>query len=347
MVENPYEPAIETEEALEEHLSRPNRRVINAVGQDDGDIVLLGAGGKMGPTLARMAKRAVTDAGVDKKIVAVSRFSDPGIREQLEGMGIEAIAADLLDQHAIEALPDAGAVVYLAGRKFGSTDNTSLTWVMNAFVPGMVARRYASARIVALSSGNIYPFVAIDSGGADESVAPDPVGQYAQSCLAREQVFEYFSRANHTPLCLIRLNYANDLRYGVLLDVAQMVNDGQTIDLAMGYVNVIWGGDANTAVLAALAACEIPPRIINITGLEAIAIRDVAERFGQLMNRKPVFSGSESSTSLMSNAGRYRKELGGPTISVDQMIRWIVHWVKIGGTTMKKPTHFQTRDGKF
>ena len=347
MPEDLCEPALETPEALEEHLSRPSSRATKAIAQTQGDILLLGAGGKMGPTLARMAKRAVNDAGVDKKVVAVSRFSDAGICEQLERSGIETIAADLLDQQAIDRLPDAGAVIYLVGRKFGSTENTSLTWATNAFLPGLVARRFASARIVALSSGNVYPFVAIDSGGADESVTPGPVGQYAQSCLAREQVFDYFCRSNHTPVCLIRLNYANDLRYGVLLDVALLVKNRQPIDLAMGFVNVIWGGDANAAVLSALSACKTPPHIFNIAGQEAVAIRDVAERFGQLLDRKPIFIGTETSTSLLSDAERYCRELGGPAISVEQMIRWIAHWLKIGGPTMNKPTHFQTRDGKF
>jgi nucleoside-diphosphate-sugar epimerase len=338
---------LETEEQLDERLSRPTPELIEDLARLPGDLVILGVGGKMGPTLARMARRAADEAGDRRHVIGVSRFSEPGLQEELEAAGVETITCDLLDRAAVARLPDAPNVIFMAGRKFGSTGDEARTWAMNAYVPALVAERYRDARIVVFSSGNVYPLVPVASGGATEECPPAPIGEYAQSVLARERVFEYFSRVHGTPMVLLRLNYAIDLRYGVLLDVAQRVAARMPIDLTMGHVNVIWQGDANAIALRALTLCESPPKVLNVTGPETISVRWLASEFGARLGIQPVFEGCEAATALLSNAARCFKYFGYPTVPLAQMIDWVAHWVKIGGPTLSKPTHFEQREGRF
>jgi nucleoside-diphosphate-sugar epimerase len=338
---------LETEEQLDERLSRPTPELIEDLARLPGDLVILGVGGKMGPTLARMARRAADEAGDRRHVIGVSRFSEPGLQEELEAAGVETITCDLLDRAAVARLPDAPNVIFMAGRKFGSTGDEARTWAMNAYVPALVAERYRDARIVVFSSGNVYPLVPVALGGATEECPPAPIGEYAQSVLARERVFEYFSRVHGTPMVLLRLNYAIDLRYGVLLDVAQRVAARMPIDLTMGHVNVIWQGDANAIALRALTLCESPPKVLNVTGPETISVRWLASEFGARLGIQPVFEGCEAATALLSNAARCFKYFGYPTVPLAQMIDWVAHWVKIGGPTLSKPTHFEQREGRF
>lgn len=338
---------LETIEDLEEALSRPSTGLVEDLKRLDGDILILGVGGKMGPTLARMARRALDEAGSDARVIGVARFSDPAARDSLEAHGIETITADLLDRGNLAALPDAPNIVYMAGRKFGSTGQESLTWAMNVYLPGVVAERFPESRIAAFSTGNVYPFYPVDSPGPTEQDATGPIGEYAQSCLGRERMFQHFSLAHNTPVCIIRLNYAIDLRYGVLLDIATKVHEGRTIDLSMGHANVIWQGDANDWSLRALALCASPAAILNLTGPGVMAVRDVARRFGEILGREPELTGIESPTALLNNAAKANELFGPPRVDLEQMIRWTAAWVQQGGATLSKPTHFEVRDGKF
>ena len=340
-------PLIETEQDLEEALSRPSPADVEAASALDGDLMLLGVGGKMGPSLARLARRACHEAGVSKRIIGVSRFSNPGLAAELEHHGIEAISCDLLDRASLEALPDAPNVIFMTGRKFGSTGQEWLTWAMNVLVPAMVAERFRNSRIVAFSTGNVYPLTPVSSGGPAESDTPSPVGEYAQSCLGRERMFQYFSEKYSTAVAILRLNYAIDLRYGVLHDVAGKVWRREPIDVSMGFVNVIWQTDANSVALRAFARCEAPPFILNLTGPETISIRRVAEQFGRIFGIEPVFAGTEMQTALLSNAAECHRLFGRPQVSVEQMIRWVAHWIEIGGRSLDKATHYDRRDGKF
>jgi nucleoside-diphosphate-sugar epimerase len=329
---------IQTEAELEEIMSRPCPALIEDMARIEGDLILLGVAGKMGPTMARLARRAWDLAGRSSRIIGVARFSDPGV---------ETITADLLDEKALAALPEIPNVIYLAARKFGSTGNEPLTWAMNTWLPAMVAQRYRNSRIVALSTGNVYPFSPAAGPGPDESILVGPVGEYAQSCLGRERMFQYFSDEYGTPVTLIRLNYAIDLRYGVLLDIASKVFNGQPIDLTMGHVNVIWQGDANTAILRSLRHCAAPPFILNLTGRETLSVRSLAQEFGKRFGKQPVITSSEAPTALLSNAARYHEMMGPPVVSLERMLDWVAHWVTIGGLMWNKPTKFQSRDGKF
>jgi nucleoside-diphosphate-sugar epimerase len=360
-------PPIETEPQLEAALSEPTPEVCDALARLDGDLMLLGVGGKMGPTMAKMARRAIDLAGLNKRVIGVARFSAPGLEEDLNRVGVETIACDLLADHALELLPCVPNIVYLVGMKFGTTGAEALTWAMNVYLPALVARRFRSSRIVALSTGNVYPLTPVGSGGPTEEHPTGPVGEYAQSCLGRERMFQYFSGQYGTKVTLIRLNYAIDLRYGVLLDVAQRVYARMPVDLTMGYANVIWQRDANVIILRSLELCDSPPAILNLTGPETLSIRAVAKRFGETFGIEPQFAGAASETALLSNASKCWR-LFGPSVphavsSVphptgvghpeewrtrpDQMIEWIAHWVKTGGRTLGKPTHFEQRDGKF
>jgi nucleoside-diphosphate-sugar epimerase len=334
-------------DALDEYLSRPTPEVIDAMRALDGDLLILGVGGKMGPSLAALARRACDQAGIAKRIIGVSRFSSAQAREQLEAAGIEAIACDLLDEAALAALPDAPNIIYMAGMKFGATGREAQTWALNAFLPGMVVRRFRRSRFVLFSSGNVYPFVPVASGGCAEATPPAPVGEYAMSVLGRERVFEHFARELDVPGLIFRLNYAVEMRYGVLLDVAQKVWTGEPIDLGMGYANVIWQGDANALALRALALAETPPRVLNVTGPETISIRALAAQFGRLLGREPLLIGSEQPNALLSNAGLAHALLGRPRVPLDRVIEWAADWVRRGGPTLGKPTKFETRDGRF
>jgi dTDP-4-dehydrorhamnose reductase len=338
---------ITTETALEELLSRPDPALVASLGRLEGDLLILGVAGKMGPTLARMARRALDAAGNPARVIGVSRFSSPGIREQLEAAGVQTLSADLLDRQAVAQLPDAPHVILMAGRKFGSTGGEPLTWAMNAYVPALVAERYRASRIVAFSTGNVYDLSPVSGGGSTETTPPHPIGEYAQSCLGRERILAHFAQQNGTPMTLMRLNYAVELRYGILLDVARQVFAGQPIDLTMGNANVIWQGDANRYALRCLELAANPPTILNVTGPEIISIRAIARQFGELFGVEPRFQGQEADTALLNNAARAHRLFGYPYVPLGTIVRWVAHWVSIGGATLDKPTHFQEREGKF
>ncbi len=330
-------------EALEDLLSLPSRSLIDELASLDGDLMILGVGGKMGPTLARLARRAMPG----RRIIGVARFSDAALRDRLQGWGVETVTANLLDRDALQALPRVRNIIFAAGHKFGASGNPALTWAMNTWLPGMVAETFADSRIVAFSTGNVYALSAPSSGGAHEGTLPSPVGEYAQSCLGRERMFEYFSMQNGTAGRIVRLNYAIDLRYGVLLDIATRVHQGQPIALGMGHVNVIWQGDANIQVLRCLRHCSTPSSPINITGPETLSVRRLAQQFGERFGRTPAFSGEEAPTALLSNTQLAQSMFGPPRVGVDTMLDWVADWVRRGGSTYNKPTKFEVRDGGF
>ena len=338
---------IKTETQLESYLSEPTDEVIAALAALDGDILILGVGGKMGPSLAKQAKRAIDRAGITKNVIGVSRFSTPDVQEDLQNAGIETITADLLSEKSLQDLPDTQNVILMAGRKFGSTSNESLTWAMNSYMPGRVAEKFRNSRLVVFSTGNVYPLTPISHGGATENSEVAPMGEYAQSCLSRERICTYFSSQFGTPMAILRLNYAIDLRYGILLDIAEKVYAEEPISLEMGNVNVVWQGDANAIALRAFAHCQSPPLILNVTGPETVSVRYLASCFGTLFNKSPRFEGEAAATALLSNASRCHQLFGYPRVSLGQMVEWVAEWVKIGGTTLRKPTHFEVRDGKF
>jgi dTDP-4-dehydrorhamnose reductase len=338
---------IDTEEELEERLSRPSEADANAIAALDGDLIILGAGGKMGPSLARLARRAADQAGAKKRIIAIARFTNPNIQSQLSSAGIETIACDLLEPGAFADLPDTPNVIFMAARKFGTTGSEYLTWAMNTYLPGLVAERYRDARIVAFSTGNVYPLQPVKDGGARESTPVDPQGEYAQSALGRERMFEYGSAKWETPVVILRLNYAIDLRYGVLVDIATSVFHRRPIDLSMAAVNVIWQGDANAACLRSFAHCQSPPLILNITGPETLSVRSIAQEFGRRFGIEAHFTSEEMPTALLSNATKAHELLGTPAVEACEMMDWIANWIKRGGVMLNKPTHFQSRDGKF
>ena len=332
---------------LYEQLLKPGEALVEDIRKVDGDILVLGAGGKMGPGLCRLAKQAVEEAGVKNKIIAVSRFSEEGLQKELNEMGVETIAADLLDENALMSLPETLNVIFMAGMKFGTKGRESQTWAMNTYLPGRVAEKYRNSRIVAFSTGNVYPLTGVEAGGAVENTPPSPIGEYAQSCLGRERMFQYFSAKNNTPVFIYRLNYANDVKYGVLIDLAQSIREEKPIDLTMGHVNLIWQNDANEIALRALHHCSSPARIMNITGKETLSIRELANEIGRHLNKQPQFNGTEQSTALLSNADESVKVFGEPRTSTAQMIELISHWIMSGGSTINKPTHFQERQGQF
>jgi nucleoside-diphosphate-sugar epimerase len=337
---------IKTEIELETLLSEPTEEVVAAFRELPGDIILLGVAGKMGPTLARMAQRASTLAGTPRRVIGVSRFSAGG-EEALQAAGVETIRCDLLDEEDVARLPQAPNILYLAGRKFGSTGDEPATWAMNAYIPGVVCRRFRNSRISALSSGNIYGLVPVAGGGSREEDSPQPLGEYAMSCLARERLFEFFSRALEIPMTLIRLNYACELRYGVLVDLAERIRQGQPVDLRMGYLNTIWQGDANAMILCALGQAVVPPLVLNLTGQELLSVRSVCERMSQIMNKPVRFEGNEMATALLSDSRRARALFGPPRVPASRLIEWVAGWVMKGGRSLGKPTHFESRDGRF
>lgn len=343
----PLPTSINTVAELEDVMTTPTAALIAALRELPGDLLILGASGKMGPSLARLAKRASDQAGVRKRVIGVARFSNAAARTALEQAGVEALSCDLLDPQAIQQLPEIENVMYMIGMKFGTTGREAETWAVNAYIAAVVAQKFKRSRIVLFSTGNVYPLTPVKFGGSSEGDATGPLGEYAQSALARERIFEYFCRQNDTPGVILRLNYAIDLRYGVLLDVAQRVFSGQTIDLSMGHANVIWQGDANAAALRCFAHAQTPPLVLNLTGPETVSIRRLAERFGELLGRTPVFVNEESETALLSDAGRLFDLFGYPTIALEQMIAWVAQWVKNAGPTLNKPTHFETRTGRF
>ncbi|WP_168119643.1 NAD(P)-dependent oxidoreductase [Paenibacillus sp. HB172176] len=336
-----------TLEELEAKLAEPSKALVEDMKSIDGDIMLLGVGGKMGPSLAKLAMNAIKEAGVSKRVIGVSRFSEAGLREQLEAEGVETIACDLLDDEQLQKLPEVENVIYMAGTKFGTYGKEYFTWAMNSYLPGRVAEKYKNARIVAFSTGNVYPFMPLAYGGAVETTPPAPIGEYGSSCLGRERVFEYFSRKYDTPLAIYRLNYAIDLRYGVLLEIAKSVRAQKPISLAMGHVNCIWQGDANEIAIRALKVCSNPVNVLNVTGPETISVRWLAQEFGRRFGVEPVFEGEESPNALLNNASKANQLFGYPKVSLLQMIDWMTEWLEADGATINKPTHFQERAGKY
>jgi len=330
-------------QALEDEMTRPCDALVRDLGSAPGDIMVLGVGGKMGPTLARMAKRAAPG----RKVVGVARFSQPGLREELQGHGVECIEADLLSREALAALPEAPNIVFMAGRKFGSTGSEWLTWAMNAHVPALVAERFARSRIVAFSTACVYPFVRTDGNGAGEDVPPEaPSGEYANSCVARERMFQHFSHEHRTPGRLLRLSYAIDMRYGVLHDVARKVLKREPIDLAMGHANIIWQGEANDWALRSLAHCDTPTSPLNISG-PRISIREVAAALGRRLGVQPVLAGTEAPTAWLVDCQEAFRLFGPPRVGLDTMLDWTADWVGRGGDSLGKPTHYEARDGKY
>ena len=334
-------PTITTVAELEEILSRPTEADIEAARNLGGDLIILGAAGKMGPSLAARAKRAIDLAGLHHRVIAVSRSGQP------IAPGIETIAADLLDRDAIARLPNAPNVIFMAGRKFGTEGAQHLTWASNVLIPAWTAERYRESRIVVFSSGNVYPFRTYEQGGATEDTPTDPVGEYAQSVRARERIFEHYAERNGTRSVLFRLNYAVEMRYGVLADIGRKVLDGQPIDVTNGYVNVIWQADANSYALRSFPLCSAPPAVLNVTGPETLSVRDVAEHFGEIFHRQPTIEGSEAASALLNDASKCHRLFGPPSITPDEMIKWFAPWIFDGRESLDKPTHFEARDGRF
>ena len=334
-------------EQVYQDLLQPSDALVADVAKLDGDIIILGAGGKMGPALARLTKQAIDKAGVNKKVIAVSRFSEAGLQSALNKEGIETISADLLEDEQLRALPDVKNVLYLAGTKFGTHGKESFTWAMNSYLPGRVADKYKHSNIVVFSTGNVYPLTPVVMGGASETYPPEPLGEYAQSCLGRERIFQYSSSKYDTPILIYRLNYANDVTYGVLLEIAKSVKESKPINLKMGNVNVIWQGDANEIAIRSLLHCAVPSKILNVTGPEILSVRWIAEEFGQLFGKEPCFINEEQPTALLSNASECSSLFGYPKTPVKKIIELLAEWLNQGGKTINKETHFQERTGKY
>jgi len=332
---------------LEELLSEPSPAAVDAMRQVGGDVVVLGVAGKMGPTLARMARRAIDAAGGSHRVVGVARFSSPGGQAALEQHGIETIRCDLLDEDALARLPDVPNVIFMAGRKFGSTGDEPLTWAMNAHLPALVCRRYRTSRIVAFSTGNVYGLTPSSRGGSREDDAPAPVGEYAMSCLGRERLFEHFSRTYGTQVAILRLNYAVEMRYGVLIDLAGRVSKREPIDLTMGYFNAVWQGDANAMALAALAHASSPPLIVNLAGREELSVRETCIELARHLGVEVSFTGREAADALLSDGARGWARLGMPRVDAARLLAWTADWIRRRGEVYGKPTHFESRSGRF
>jgi len=338
---------IETEEALDEVLTRPRPELIQFIKSVRSPLVILGAGGKMGPSLAALARRAAEAAGHKLDIIAVSRFSDSNARRWLEKREVRTLSCDLYDPNATRQLPDTENVLFLVGQKFGTTQSPAATWAANTVVPARVAERYADARIVALSTGNVYPLSPASRGGSAESDPLTPLGEYANATVGRERIFEFFSQRNRTPITLLRLFYAIDLRYGALRDLGDKIWGGKPIDLANSHLNCIWQGDANEMVIRALALAGSPATAFNLTSAEVFSVRRVATRLGELLGKPPTFTGNETETALIGNTSKLRTLLGDPPTPLESMLHWTADWVKRGGRSLGKPTHFEVRDGRY
>lgn len=342
-----YPEYFKNEDELEEAISRPTKEVVKMMSELEGDIIILGVAGKMGVSLARMAKRACDESGIKKRIIGVSRFSSEKQRKYLEESGIETLKGELVDQEFVNSLPEVKNVFYLAGMKFGTDGNEAFTWAMNSFLPGLIVLKFKQSKIVAFSTGCVYPLVDVSSGGSKEVDDVNPIGEYAQSCLGRERIFEYGSLSNNTPIALIRLFYSVEMRYGLLVDIGLNVYNEEPIDLAMGHVNVIWQGDANSMILQSLQYCVSPAKPINIAGTEILSVRETANKFAKLMNKKVNFIGEEAETALLGNASLSYELMGKPKISAEQIINWIANWIQNEKTILGIPTHYEVRDGKY
>ena len=336
-----------TEERLNGLLTVPSDQLAEDMSRLDGDIIILGAGGKMGPTLCQLAKNAVKKACCEKKIIAVSRFGNPAAAKQLADGGIEVVSADLLKDHALDSLPDAENVIYMAGRKFGTDGQEALTWAMNAWLPSRVADRYRGSRITVFSTGNVYPQVSVTSGGATEETRPAPIGDYGMSSLARERMFEYAAQTYGTRISIYRLNYAVDLRYGVLSDIAHKVLGGEPVSVTTPCFNCIWQGDANEAAIRCLLYADSGVFRLNVTGPETASVRRTAEKFGKFFGHEPVFAGEESGSAYLNNAGKFASLFGYPSVSLERLIEWQAEWILDGGRELGKPTHFEERKGNY
>jgi nucleoside-diphosphate-sugar epimerase len=336
-----------SEQELDRLLTQPNGADIAFAQRLEGDTIVLGAGGKMGPTLAKRLHLALRETGRNARVLTASRFQSASAVAELRDAGVGTVSCDFLDRAKVQALPRVPNVLFLAGRKFGSAGNPDLTWAMNTVVPAHVAEQYRDSRIVAFSTGNVYPFVTPEQGGCVETDAPSPRGEYAQSCLGRERVFEYYSNQYQTPCLLFRLNYAIDLRYGVLVDIAQQVYAGKPVNLSVPAVNVLWQGDANSYAMRSLELCTSPARILNVTGPETIQVRRAAEFFAKRLEREAFFNGESSGVALLNNASACHAALGYPEVTADQLMEAVATWVECGGATLNKATKFQVTDGKF
>jgi hypothetical protein len=340
----PFPERFESEAALEDYLATPSRDLVRDLARIEGDVMILGVGGKMGPTLARLARNALPES---RRVIAVARFSEPGLRESLQQHGIETIACDLLDRDAIARLPQCRNIIFMAGRKFGADSDMPLTWAMNAHVPALVAEHFRNSRIVAFSTACVYPFVPVTSQGASEDEDLSPPGEYANSCVGRERMFEYFSAKFGTPGRLFRLSYAIDMRYGVLADVALKVWRGQPVDVTMGHVNVIWQGDANAQALRCLAVATVPTSPVNVSGPETTSIRWLAEEFGRRFDKPVTITGNEAPTAWLMNTGEAERLFGYPRVPLKQLVGWVADWIAHEHRLYNKPTKFEARDGKY
>ncbi len=333
---------ITSEEMLIDRMTDPSPAIVEAVSKLEGDVVILGAGGKMGPTLAELLVRAGA-----RRVIGVSRFSDARVGAYLEEAGVEIVRADLLDEKDLARLPDAPNVLFLAGFKFGASGNTPMTWAMNTWLPGRIMRRYAGSRVIYVSSGNVYAYTPVAEGGADEDGEIGPVGEYAQSRLGGERIAEHLCLEQGTPLLIVRLFYATELRYGIIHDLGSKIHDGMPIDLAMGHVNQIWQGDANRYLTRLFPLCSSPATILNLTGPDVLSVRSMSEMLGRRLETEPTFTGRESDTALLGNARRLFDRLGEPEVPPERIADWVAHWIRIGGRSLDKPTGYESRSGHF
>ncbi len=334
---------INTTEELDEILSRPSDALVEFMRSLDGDLMILGAGGKIGPTMTRKAKRAVDAAGVKKRVIAV----DLAPLEALKAEGIETMQCDMMNPAEIDKLPQVENIIYMVGRKFGSSGSEHLTWAINVIVPYHIARSFTSSRIVMFSTGCVYPLMDVKTGGPTEQTPPAPIGEYVMSCLGRERMFDYFSETAGEKVVQLRLNYALELRYGILVDVATKVFNGEAVDVTTGYANGIWQGDACDQILRSLSLASSPAEILNVTGPEIFSIREVAETFGKLFGKEAIIAGKENGIAYLNDATKANTLFGNPSVPLEQIIEWVAHWIKAGGENNGKPTHFETQDGKY
>lgn len=336
-----------TSKELLEFISRPSERLVADIKKLPGDIMVLGAGGKVGPSLAITARRAFDAAGLKRRVVAVSLFDYPGAAASMREAGVEVIEADISDSAQLASLPDIDNIIYMVGKKFGTEGNQPLTWQVNVTLPAMVAQRFPKANLVSFSTGNVYGMAELHSGGFSEGDMLNPVGEYAQSCMGRERVLEYYSRHNNTPMLMFRLNYAIDMRYGVLYDIAKCVFEGRPVQVRQGVFNCIWQGDVCEYAIRSLLHTQVPPAKLNVSSPEAISIRWAAEEFGKRFGKEPVFEGEEGSRAMFSNCQKMVHLMGAPSVGVITMIDMVANWLKSGGEVIQAPTHFEATDGKF